>query len=352
MSTDHGSEVMLCDFSTVELVTADHIVASTNSTENLTDTGSKILGKRQRARRALLERNSLGDSVRSVTMEPPSRMPPGFPPIYPPDQPVPPGWHGPLRSVQSTEMEVIQAAFWNAFYPGEARVKLDYSRMISFYDPLFESLVESRRGQPSRNHHRLTEISSEDQRLAKLLLEDDLKRVGTASSGVDWSMLLRTVTDRYAERLYQLRLSLSPVHSDVSKPLRTSRVREQVLVMLTPYIHVDDVPLSQQGERDTSWVSAIRDRCAATLMKGVRDTRLVRSEKMIKQATERVLWRICTTLTAIWANAISSLELAEVEQRVLLGSWYDEVDSLMKWLDWPVWHVCRPACPDEVRTAE
>ncbi|CCA72518.1 hypothetical protein PIIN_06455 [Serendipita indica DSM 11827] len=343
-----GFEVMLCDFAHLDLVTADHILGSTHTPNNLTDRGPLVLVKRQRIRHALREGYGHSRDIHLATVAASPHNLPSLPPIYPPDQPVPPGWHGPLRSVQSTEMEALQAAFWNNFYPGESQVKLDYTRMISFYDPSLKSLVESRRGQPSRNHHRLTEISNGDQQLAKSLLEEDLRRLEPASSPMDWSAFLRAVTDRYAERLYQLRLLLSLSNGDISLPLRTKRAREQVLVMLTPYIRVGDVPPpSQGGERNASWVVPIRDRCASTLLKGIHETDLVRSERMLKHAIAGVLWRICSTLTEIWFDAMLALELPGTKQQDLLDSWYGNVYRLMEWLDWPIWHVCRPACPDE-----
>ena len=36
-------------------------------------------------------------------------------------------------------------------------------------------------------------------------------------------------------------------------------------------------------------------------------------------------------------------------QLKILESWQQKVDSLMQWLDWPVWKNCKNACGPDVR---
>ena len=45
--------------------------------------------------------------------------------------------------------------------PGETRIKIDYSRVVSFFDPALSSLVEARTGK-DREEFRLDEISEVD----------------------------------------------------------------------------------------------------------------------------------------------------------------------------------------------
>jgi hypothetical protein len=93
---------------------------------------------------------------------------------------------------------------WHNVYPGDERIKLDYSKVISFYDTsIASSLVPQRSAKTNgRLGYRLEGISSDDiarfrQRLESVL---NLDSAQAASSGVDWKTLLHVVTDRYADR--------------------------------------------------------------------------------------------------------------------------------------------------------
>ena len=65
----------------------------------------------------------------------------------------PPGWKG---SLSSTFGESAHVGSWHNH--GEARVRVDPSTMITFFDPALTSLVEARRGRP-RKDYRLKGIS-------------------------------------------------------------------------------------------------------------------------------------------------------------------------------------------------
>jgi hypothetical protein len=234
-------------------------------------------------------------------------------------------------------------------------------------------LVESRReltnNGKGRAHHRLLNISSEDYGRAMQELGADLSRGEEKPSGFDWSTITRTIIDRYADRLRALQLALNPIEaSDPSKRLPQNStaialaVRKHLMIMLMPYLlygAVPSVPSSTlssniQNTRNTSWVEPIRHYCATTLTSYISFESLTRSERMIKVATDGVLNRICSTITDMWVDAfpvtseaISPLRALELSE--LVKGWRDQLDGLMKWLDWPMWDICRPACPEQVR---
>lgn len=68
---------------------------------------------------------------------------------------------GSLRDSQSAAFEVIDACSWHNKAPGETRVNVDYSALVSFFDPWLTSLVEARRNQ-TRKQYRILGISPAD----------------------------------------------------------------------------------------------------------------------------------------------------------------------------------------------
>lgn len=317
-----------------------------------------ILGYRQLLRQGLNDTSE----INIVNAVPPM---PGLPPgPYPPPQPVPRRWSGSIRDFTSVVMEAVQAGGWNNRYPGEVRIKLDYTRLLSFYDPAFESLVEARRG-VDRSEHRLGNISHHDLQSATSMFREDLRRSAEErGSGVDWGSFTRIVVDRYGERLEYLKNALNSSdfsHENVTDV--TSRVRQSVFVMLTPYMLYGILPDGTAGDR--TWVKPIATQCAATLTSGIDKTTLRRSEITIYNAIEGVLTKICTVLADIWVDAMAVESATKEEAIVLVKIWKREVDELVRWLDWPgvrsslsllevhilipiQWVRCRPRCPDDV----
>jgi hypothetical protein len=58
----------------------------------------------------------------------------------------PPGWRGSLPGYTRTRFEAHVVGSWHDLAPGETRVQLDYTGLITFYDPTLSSLVEARQG--------------------------------------------------------------------------------------------------------------------------------------------------------------------------------------------------------------
>lgn len=110
--------------------------------------------------------------------------------------------------------EAMYAGSWHNHYPGETRIQLDLSGLVSFYDTeLVPSLVSARSGQ-ERWDHRLLNISREDVARVRARLREVLTRPTGQSSGVDWLAVSRVVVDRYSERLEFVRYLLDSVDTD------------------------------------------------------------------------------------------------------------------------------------------
>ncbi|TFK33436.1 hypothetical protein BDQ12DRAFT_727758, partial [Crucibulum laeve] len=124
---------------------------------------------------------------------PSSLHPSSSSPFAPP--PVPPS---------GTLFASVESGSWHNHFPGETRIQLDYTRLISFYDAqLFPSLSLAREKDSApleRWDHRLEGISPEDidvlqGKLAEMLGEEAWA-TQPQGSGVDWKTLLQVVIDR------------------------------------------------------------------------------------------------------------------------------------------------------------
>lgn len=105
---------------------------------------------------------------------------------------LPDGWVGSPRARQSVGLEALEAGSWHNFYPGENRVQLDASKMVTFYDPALTSLVEARRNTTKRDEHNLSGISDKDLQFALDQISDVMTRK-QAGSGVDWVPFTRVI---------------------------------------------------------------------------------------------------------------------------------------------------------------
>ena len=105
-----------------------------------------------------------------------------------------PSWPGaPIPKLVSQSVRVLEAGSWSNRFPGDQRIKLDYSRLISFYDTaLFPNLHLQRVGQ-ERWDHRLRGINSAE--LDGLLLRSEEAFTEQESeSDIDWKSLLHAVS--------------------------------------------------------------------------------------------------------------------------------------------------------------
>ncbi|KAF8262597.1 hypothetical protein EI94DRAFT_671627 [Lactarius quietus] len=138
------------------------------------------------------------------------RRRPGVPYPYPPLSPTKPpsGWRGSLPNVSRTFPEAHHAGSWHDHAPGETRVHLDYSGLVTFYDPSLSSLVEARYGK-DRSHLRLEGISVLDSERVRAELQSVLTREQAGGSGIDWGSISRVIMERYGGRLEYLGFLLS-----------------------------------------------------------------------------------------------------------------------------------------------
>ncbi|KAH9027491.1 hypothetical protein EDB83DRAFT_2678711 [Lactarius deliciosus] len=132
--------------------------------------------------------------------------------------------------------EALDTGTWHDRAPGETRVRPDYSGLVTFYDTSLTSLVESRHGK-DRLHLRLEGISVLDSERVRAELQTVLAREQDGRSGI-----VRVVTERYAGRLKHLRFLLSSNTSNVDLLERAAVAREQLFIMLLPYITTTDIP--------------------------------------------------------------------------------------------------------------
>ncbi|KAI6098036.1 hypothetical protein EDD16DRAFT_1491623 [Pisolithus croceorrhizus] len=267
-------------------------------------------------------------------------------------------------SKASRMFEVMYAGSWHNRYPGETRVQLDLSGLISFYDTeLVPSLVPARFGK-ERWDHRLLNISGEDLAQARARLEKFLsKPAGRSGSGIDWLALIRVVVDRYSDRLEFARYllnSTSPETAD-SDSMTDVAIKTQVQLrnILAPYILFDVIPPSimlkteVRGLDVLDWARPVYRLCATTHTGMLEDNTMTSSEKLLLDAVQGTTREICRVVTKMWGLGV----LAGVDRFMgterepdvetiqnVVKTWNEDIAELMAWLDWNVWVKCRPAC--------
>jgi len=270
------------------------------------------------------------------------RLPP--PPPFPHPEPPPPGWRGSLLSEIIGFFEAHVAGGWHDHAPGETRVHLDYSGLVTFYDTTLSSLVDARRGK-DRLHHRLEQISPADVERVLTELRSVLTRKQGKGSNVDWASIARVVMERYADRLEYLRFLLSPNATFADTAEQASAAREQLLIMLAPYLTVGSVPPElPASSANTSWAARVVHRCAMTQTLGIPLGMLTPQEARIHAAVEHTLHEICRRLMLVWLEFFDVEGAAEAKAVQAIEVGRRHVEELMIWLDWSVWVRCEPGC--------
>ena len=267
-----------------------------------------------------------------------------------------------LRTSVHHAFEVLHSASWRERYPGETRITLDYSALISFYDTtLVPSLVPHRVGL-ERWDHRVAGISPEDIERVEGRLSQTLERPPVTPSGIDWKIVLQSVVDRYASRLEVMQYLLNITLDDMPDVRdRARKVQRQVRTMLAPYVILAALPPrdSVNVNVTNSWAAPIFQECTTMQTSSIapRGAILTASEHLLLQAVRETTREICRVTTRIWASGfIAGLdplypadENIEADRiRTLMGEWKEDLRQLISWLDWSVWVKCRPACGDEV----
>ncbi|KAF8969963.1 hypothetical protein BDZ97DRAFT_1653070 [Flammula alnicola] len=264
---------------------------------------------------------------------------------------------------------VVESGSWHNHYPGETRIQLDYSRLISFYDPLlFPSLQIAREGQ-GRLDHRLDGISANDVRAFRARVGGMFAETDNPGSGVDWRTLFNTVTDRYAERLELLPyiLNATATASEADAEAKLKQAHRHITSMLAPYVLHSSVPpkTSLETGSNHSWAAPVFEFCATTHTHYIETneilaSKLTPSENTLLGAVKGVEKEICRILVSTWAEGVEvglteseSLNLYSKSKDLrvsqdLAQKWRERIEDLMKWLDWSsYWLRCRPECSYE-----
>ena len=304
-------------------------------------------------------------NLATVTILPPlkPKPKPSGPPQQPPSptlnatrdlRPSPPGFQRRIAPL----FRVLESGSWHNQYPGDPRVHLDYSRIISFYDSnMFPSLQVTRVGK-GRLNHSLEGIAPSDVLQFSLHLDELLKNDSDSiASGIDWASLIQQIMQRYAERLELFHYILnSTSERDVEDALK--KAHRHLSSMLAPYTLQTAVPPTDGSAsmKAHSWAAPIFEYCATTHTSHIEtiSTALTYSEKVILQSIQGVSKEICRILVTTWAEGMETdlieFDLVETSSPVqeLLKTWKLRVEDLMAWLDWSYWRTCRPACSYEV----
>ncbi|KZO92923.1 hypothetical protein CALVIDRAFT_557323 [Calocera viscosa TUFC12733] len=256
----------------------------------------------------------------------------------------PKGWVGSLRNTNLLWYEALAAGNWHR--EPLASIHVEYSKMISYYNPRYESLVDLRRKVSSRPEHRLLNISASDVQLSLNDLDDALTRAPTARGReFDWRGLMRHIVEQYADRLQYLQ---HLVHARDGRPdigdvechditRLIFDIRQQILTMLAPYISRASFATLSNGVLNDSWFEQTVDRCSSSHTAHLNTTRFTPQEHQLTSAVEDTLHEICRTLGVIWQTAYTAESVTSAAA----------VDRLIDWLDWAVWQKCSPACSED-----
>jgi len=266
---------------------------------------------------------------------------------------------------------VLEAGSWHNHYPGDPRISLDLTRLVSFYDTeLVPSLVPFRQAQ-TRYEHRLEGITPSDALAVRESIASALIREETGS-GIDWKSLFRVITLRYADRLELIHHLLNTTEAEMAlrSPSQSAKlVQQQLRTALTPYILNNTVPSplvlqSHSAARNLSWTTLVYKYCATSHTDFINSnpalfSRLTPSEVLLLHALRETNGEICRVVVKMWAEGVkagldpillqpSLPTLDSARSESLLKNWRTEIDGLIDWLDWSIWIKCRPACGFEV----
>ncbi|KAH7910572.1 hypothetical protein BJ138DRAFT_1180191 [Hygrophoropsis aurantiaca] len=259
---------------------------------------------------------------------------------------------------QFSMFEAINAGKWHNRYPGEERVQLDLTRLVSFYDiGILPSLVRQRAEQ-ERWDHRIFGADAADLMAFRRHLENTLTSQ-QQGSGADWKTLFRTIIKRYADKLelIQYLLNDTDTQSTLSKEgkRRAAKIQLQLRTMLTPYILHSSIPLhlSSSGVA-RHWAEPIFMECAtAHTSPFVSEfmATFTSSEALLLKAVQETVREICRVTTRMWAEGVEigldpylPVDVANQNTTAVIEKWKADLNALILWLDWSVWVKCRPAC--------
>ncbi|KAJ7471849.1 hypothetical protein FB451DRAFT_1251148 [Mycena latifolia] len=237
----------------------------------------------------------------------------------------------------------IHSSKWHDSYPGEMRVQLDLTHLISLYDvALAPSLIAGRFGKDRRAHR----VLGIDERDTKAVIER-VRAIPSSppgsGSGIDWRAQFQVIRHRYATRLEWLQITLHGSDKDGI----AQRAFHQLQILLMPYRLRSAVP--PPAGWDTTWAAPVFRVCAEThtsFIDSMKST-LTASERLLLSSVQETTREICRVLVRMWAEGVLELRGSATITGALTRKWKTEVDRLLSWLDWKEWIACRPACASD-----
>ncbi|KAJ4493378.1 hypothetical protein C8R41DRAFT_882444 [Lentinula lateritia] len=301
------SEMMLCDFSPLQLISSRHI-KSTPMTIPLKDRS----------------------------------------PVPTPRTPI-----GPLP-ITSDYIDFLRISGRFDHYPGMMQVQLDLAHFVSLYDEkLAPSLSTVREGKP-RLRHRLLGMSQEDILRVKLHLEEQIAEVAWSSlecagNHLDWSTHLHSIVDLYRDTFEDLWYIINSTISLSPADVRAENAFRMIESIVRPFVLHSVSPTGTSP--DIAWASSVFKECALSHASAVSAISFTNSEELLRNAIEGTTRELCRVMTKMWTDGVhegmsplfGSTHKPE-DATFLLDTWKVDLGNLIDWLDWGTWMRCRPAC--------
>lgn len=302
-----SSEMMLCDFSPLQLISSRHI-KSTPMTIPLKDRS----------------------------------------PVPTPRTPI-----GPLP-ITSDYIDFLRISGRFDHYPGMMQVQLDLAHFVSLYDEkLAPSLSTVREGKP-RLRHRLLGMSQEDILRVKLHLEEQIAEVAWSSlecagNHLDWSTHLHSIVDLYGDTFEDLWYIINSTISLSPADVRAENAFRMIESIVRPFVLHSVSPTGTSP--DIAWASSVFKECALSHASAVSAISFTNSEELLRNAIEGTTRELCRVMTKMWTDGVhegmsplfGSTHKPE-DATFLLDTWKVDLGNLIDWLDWGTWMRCRPAC--------
>ncbi|KAG7100136.1 hypothetical protein E1B28_001916 [Marasmius oreades] len=254
------------------------------------------------------------------------------------------------EDIQLRNFELVHSTSQHNHYPGETRVKLDLSRLVTLYDtalwlPSTPAPLES-----DRFDHRAAspwmDVEAFRRRVRDALGEG---RREEKNSGVDWSALMNVILKRYGTRLETLRYILD--HRPTSQLELgdiAAKAFTQLDVMMTPYIMADAIHhRNSSSNTDWEWTSSIYEMCSNSHTDFIRklDRSLTQSERLLLKAIRETTREICRVLVKAWGlGCLRGISQNSHTANDIVNTWREDIAGLMQWLDWSLWVRCTPQC--------
>lgn len=274
------------------------------------------------------------------------------------------GWEGHTSPLAYSSVDEWLRAATHRARTAQPHMTLDYSGMISFYNPRLESLVESRAGKRMKDHRVWTDISEVDALSALSELDDVLSREDKGT-GLDWGSVAQDIIEHWGDRLIQLQgllknASLTTI-SDFTEVINATRLLS--LTPLNPYMspgsHINgtgwDLFFGSSLPPSPAYSSTAFHRCLLSstdfLSQPNIRIHITPQEALLRTSIEAVLHRLCLDIGDIFAE---SYELALVpvpdsgDMKAKVTEWKNRIDALLEWLEWSDFIRCTEICEWDV----